>query len=169
MKMIRVTAITILVLLLAAGTGFAKTKGFYLGGSIGQGTLDLYTGENFTTETAGYKVFGGYRFGLIGIEGGYNDFGKMENGGLVDAKTTGWDAFGVLNVALGPIDLFGKLGAIAWDIQVNDFKKSDTDLAYGLGVAVRFGSFSIRGEYENFDIADTEDVGMVSVGLTYMF
>jgi len=169
MTIIRITAITILVLLLAAGTGFAKTKGFYLGGSVGQGTLDLYTGENFTSENAGYKVFGGYRFGLIGIEGGYADFGDMGNGGLVDAKTTGWDAFGVLNIALGPLDFFGKVGAIAWDTQINNVNKTDTDLAYGLGVAIRFGSFSIRGEYENFNIADTDDVGMVSVGLTYMF
>ncbi len=93
----------------------------------------------------------------------------MANGVPTDAKTTGWDAFGVLTLALGPIDFFGKVGAIAWDIEVDTFKETDTDLAYGLGLALRLGSFSVRGEYERFDIADTDEVGMYSIGLAYMF
>jgi len=169
MKVLKIAVITAVVLFMAAGTGFAKTTGFYLGGSVGQGKVDVTNGPELTTDNVGYKVFGGYRFGLIGIEGGYVDFGNMANGVPTDAKTTGWDAFGVLTLALGPIDFFGKVGAIAWDIEVDTFKETDTDLAYGLGLALRLGSFSVRGEYERFDIADTDEVGMYSIGLAYMF
>ena len=170
MKIIRITAITMLVLLLAAGTGFAKTQGFYLGGSLGQGKVDFTDGPEFDTDNAGYKFFGGYRFGLLGVEGGYVDFGNMTAARTsVDANATAWDVFGVLNIALGPVDLFGKVGAVAWDLEVDAYKETDTDLAYGLGVAVRLGPISIRGEYERFEIADTDLVGMYSLGLAYMF
>lgn len=169
MKVLKVAVITAVVLLMAAGTGFAKTKGFYLGGSVGQGKVDITNGPSLTTDNVGYKIFGGYRFGLIGVEGSYVDFGNMTNGIPVDANTTAWDVFGVLNIALGPVDLFGKVGAVAWDLQVDTYKETDTDLAYGLGLAVRLGPLSIRGEYERFEIADTDEVGMYSIGLAYMF
>jgi len=170
MKGFRVAVITAVVLLMAAGTGFAKTKGFYLGGSLGQGKVDFSEGPEFSTDNAGYKFFGGYRFGLIGVEASYVDFGNMTTGGSsVEANATAWDAFGVLTLGLGPIDLFGKVGAVAWDSEIGNINDSDTDLAYGLGLAVRLGSFSVRGEYERFEIADTDVVGMYSLGLAYMF
>ena len=107
MNLFRIVVVALMVLVLTAGTGFAKTTGFYLGGSVGSGTLELPDGEKFTSENVGYKLFAGYRLGLLAVEGGYVDFGSMKNGVPVDAATTGWDLFGVLNLGLGPVDLFG--------------------------------------------------------------
>ncbi len=63
MKVLKIAVITAVVLFMAAGTGFAKTTGFYLGGSGGQGKVDVTNGPELTTDNVGYKVFGGYRFG----------------------------------------------------------------------------------------------------------
>jgi hypothetical protein len=45
-----------------------------------------------------------------------------------------------------------------------DLKSSDngTDFAYGVGAQFRIWSLSLRGEYERFEVADTDKVDMLS-------
>jgi len=152
----------------------------------------------FDEDDFAWKIFGGYNFGLLplvdlGIEGGYVDLGGPSvdvsdtNLGLtasagVDA--TALDVFGVVGVGLGPIDVFGKLGLVFWDAEStlsvtdtndpnNDFSESfsddGNDLAYGIGARFALGQLEIRGEYELFDIEDTDSVSMLSVGLVFHF
>jgi len=177
------------VLLAAAPFGSAMAdSGFYLGGSIGSATVQadvtlpiLPVSDEFDENDTGFKIFGGYNFGLLpvfdlGIEAAYTDLGNPSGNVLgepVSIDTTAFTAFGVASVGLGPIDLFGKAGFVSWDSTASvsgiDFDDDGTDAAYGLGLRFGLGPVSVRGEYEIFDISDINDVYMVSVGVSWMF
>lgn len=150
--------------------------GFYIGGSVGNATVEkkaASTDIDIKSDNLGYKVYGGFKFSMFAVEGGYVNFGDQKQDDN-ELELAGWDIFGMLNLGLGPVDLFAKLGAFAWnsDVIVEGVKASDdsgTDPVYGLGVGVSLGSFSVRAEYEYFDLSNFEDVNMFSVGGTYTF
>ncbi len=160
-------------------------SGFYVGGSVGSATVeidnigDLPGLGQFNEDDTSYKFFAGFDWQLsaisLGIEGAYNNFGKPNaniQGERLRIESTGLSVFGVAAVALGPIDLFGKAGVIAWDADaiVNSAVSSDdgSDPAYGIGLRFNAGRVQIRGEYEVFDF-DEADLGMLSVGISYRF
>jgi hypothetical protein len=101
------------------------------------------------------------------------DFGEPDDdvlGERFEADADGVSAFGVGFLAVGPVDLFGKLGLIAWDTNFRGGLENDgTDFAYGVGAQFRVWSISVRAEYEVFDLSDVDDLSMISVGLTYTF
>jgi opacity protein-like surface antigen len=165
-------------------TAAAETdNGFYIGLGVGQASIGDIDGAegggsiSFDGDDTGYKVFAGFNFAIfelvtLGVEGGYVDFGKADDGGLeVDAN--GFDLFGVAGVQLGPVNVFGKLGAIMWDADASGegFQASDdgTDPAYGIGAGLQFGSFGVRAEYELFDIDGVDDVSLLSLSGTFTF
>lgn len=170
--------------LMLSGTAAAESdNGFYIGLGAGQASIgDIDGGEgggttSFDGDDTGYKLFAGWNFAIaelitLGVEGGYIDFGKADDGGNeVDAN--GFDLFGVAGVQLGPVNVFGKVGAIMWDADVSGdgFQGSDdgTDPAYGLGAGLQFGSFGVRAEYELFDIDTADDVSLLSLSGTWTF
>jgi hypothetical protein len=71
--------------------------------------------------------------------------------------------------------VFARVGLIDWDAKLTaphlDFQSKDsgTDLAYGVGAQFRLLGLSLRAEYERFEIADTDKVDLLSLGLTYTF
>lgn len=173
--------------LLIAGPAMADS-GFYLGGSLGQTTLeteimDPIGGGSFTfdEDDSSWKAYGGFTFDLpvikLGVEGGYRDLGGPSAtyaAGAYGVDVTAWDAFGVAGFDLGPLSLFGKLGFISWDADFTedgfDAGSDDgTDTAYGVGAAINLGSFQLRAEYEMFDVSDVEDLYMLSAGFVYTF
>jgi opacity protein-like surface antigen len=113
----------------------------------------------------------------LGVEAGYVDFGKPDDDGAgVDAS--GFDVFGLAGVQLGPVQVFGKLGVISWDADgsfgADSVSDDGTDLAYGIGAGLQFGSQGIRAEYEMFDIDGSEDlsvndVSMLSASVLWVF
>ena len=170
-------------------------SGFYVGGSVGTAAIEIDVPEvpDFDEDDFAWKVFGGYKFGLLpivdlGIEGGYVDFGAPSqdvsdtNVGLaasVGADATAFDVFGVVGVGLGPIDVFGKVGLVYWDAgltasltdlddpsnNVSESVSDDgSDFAYGIGASLSLGSLEVRGEYELFDI-DPADIDGVDVSM----
>jgi hypothetical protein len=170
------------VLLLASSTAWAGSdSGFYLGGSLGSSSLDVSSGGVDLDNATSYKVFGGYNFGLVplvdvAIEGSYVNFGSAE-GSLgandAEAKVSGLDAFGLVGLSMGPVSLFGKVGAIYWDSEFSatGFQTEDdsgTDPAYGIGLQFQLLSIAIRAEYEIFAL-DEVDIGFASVGASYTF
>jgi outer membrane immunogenic protein len=171
-----------LVLLLVAGTAWAGGEsGLYLGGSAGSAAFDVSDGSvQYKDSANAYKIFGGYNFGIIplinlAIEGSYVDFGKAKGdvaGSSADTSMTGWDLFGLVGVNMGPVSLFGKVGAISWNAkssyQSKSGKDSGTDPAYGLGLQLQISSFAIRAEYELFTIKNV-DIGFASAGVSYTF
>ena len=181
MKKLTISGIA-LVLLLVSGTAWAGGEsGLYLGGSLGSASLDVSDGGvAYDDNDTAYKIFGGYNFGIIplinlAIEGSYVDFGTARgnvSGNSVDTSVTGWDLFGLVGVNMGPVSLFGKVGAIRWDGESSYLAQSGndsgTDPAYGVGLQLQLGSFAIRTEYELFTV-NKVDIGFASAGVSYTF
>jgi len=170
-----------LLILSVSGTASAGQKsGLYFGGAVGSASLELSRGSvDFSDDDFGYKIFGGYNFGIIplidvGVEGSYVDFGEASDAQIFDYKVgvTAWDFFGVGAVNLGPIGLFGKVGQVWWKsdsgILQNVMDKSGSDIAYGIGLRFQLGAIAIRAEYEIFDI-DMIDIGYASIGASVTF
>ena len=173
-------------------------SGFYIGGSIGQASLDVDTIEtnNFAFDDSdnAYKIMLGFNVGVLplidlGIEAAYRDLGSFEGNIGLDNFAPGGnseidflrvssidaiDVFGILTLNMGPIGVFGKVGFIDWEVDTNladlNVSRSGSDAAYGLGAQLRFGSFAVRAEYELFEIdSAADDIEMLSVGLSYTF
>jgi len=178
-----------LVLAIAAtlvpAISFAGTdSGPYVGAGIGQASVGDIEGDgsqiDFDGEDTAFKIFAGYNLGLIplldfAIEGGYVDFGKADDqvsGTTVETDANGWDLFGLVGGNIGPIGVFGKIGAVMWDGDVTAIGQSisddGTDPAYGIGARLKFGSLEVRAEYELFDL-DVADVDMISASGVWTF
>ena len=177
MKKLTISSLA-LILLLVAGTAWAGGEsGLYLGGSLGSASLDVSDGGvTYDDNDTAYKIFGGYNFGIIplinlAIEGSYVDFGTAVgnvSGNRAETSVTGWDLFGLVGFNLGPVSLFGKVGAILWDGKSSSGNDSGTDPAYGIGLQFQISSFAIRAEYELFPL-NKVDIGLVSAGVSYTF
>ena len=161
--------------------------GFYIGGSAGGATLEADVNDisipslpsSIDEDDTAIKVFAGYNFDLplidLGVEAGYVDFGEPEIPtalGTILIETTGINVWGIAALDAGPVQVFGKLGMVSWDVDADllDASASDdgTDLGYGLGLRFGLGPVRIRGEYELYDIDDA-DIAMLSVGVSYQF
>jgi len=172
-------------LALVAHAATAADNGIYLGASVGQANvqIDDEFGSNFNADDTGYKLILGFRpLDWFGVEASYVDFGSpddristVEGDTKVNASLDGISAFAVGFLAVGPVDVFAKAGVINWDgsVKAPDLGVSGgndgTDFAYGIGAQFRVWSLSLRAEYEKFDIEDTDDVNMLSLGVTWTF
>ncbi|MFZ5876600.1 MAG: outer membrane beta-barrel protein [Nitrospirota bacterium] len=164
-----------LALLLVSSTAWAGgDSGLYLGGSVGSSNIEVSgSGGSYDDNATAYKIFGGYNFGLVplidvAIEGSYVDFGTADGAGG-ETSVTGLDAFGLVGVNMGPISMFGKVGAVRWDTEVSGAAdESGTDPAYGIGLQFQLLSIAIRAEYELFTPEDV-DIGLASIGASYTF
>lgn len=166
-----------------AASGFCATaqaqSGLYFGGSVGNAQVGYDSPsegdiQDFELDESdiGYKLYGGFKFTIAAVEAGYVNFGTIEND-AANVEITGFDAFGILSLGLGPVDLFGKLGGFVWesDIQAleSTYSEDGFDPAMGFGVSFNLGGLGVRGEYEYFDISEFDKVTMLSVGATYWF
>ena len=188
----KLALVALLLPTLTARVAYAAEPGFYLGGSVGQARLDTdakdfgYKGDeaNFTIkdDDMASKAYIGYNWSVlswlnVGLEGGYKDFGNFRQdtrNGTVRSDPTGWDAFLVGSIPVGPVDLFAKVGGIALnrDINTPKFGQDDDDdnqLAYGVGVAYNVGHLGFRVEAEGYDDNEVDDFYMISAGVTYHF
>ena len=161
---------------LASAPAMAVTPGFYLGGSVGGATTESSDGTvTFDDDDTAWKLFAGYHFlQFFAVEGGYRDLGSPSAnlaGNDVKLDTTAFDLAGLAGIPIGPVYLFGKVGAIWWDsdFTVNGTKTSDDGVGYeaGLGLSVDFWKVQLRGEVEYLD-ADKGAV-MYSVGAAWRF
>lgn len=179
----------VLAAVFAARSSPAPNSGWYAGASAGTAVLELERGGGggtafaFDQEDTASKVRGGYLWDLplahVGVELGYVDLGDPPAAFddlriVIDAS--GLTLWGVAGVDAGPVRLFGKLGGILWAIDgqasgsaEESFDESGFDLATGLGASLRVRSLELRAEVESFDIEDTRNVDLLSVGLTWRF
>ena len=166
----------LLVGMLCGPSAFAD-GGFYVGGSLGKAAFDI---EEFGSDATAWKGFGGFLFDLpvidLAVELSYVDFGSQSDsfmGESADLDVTGISAFGVAGIDFGPMTAFAKYGVVDWDAKINlsgiSGSDSGNDPAYGVGVSFHLSSVEIRGEYEKFDVQDTDDVNMISVGVVWRF
>jgi outer membrane immunogenic protein len=171
---IALICLTALSLGLPAAVHAGADSGFYLGIGAGDATVKD-TDANFDASDSAYKLFGGYNIGFIplvdfAVEASYVDFGSPStSNGSIDV--TGVDAFGLAGLSFGPFGLFAKAGMINWDADATfgtvSSSDSGSDPAYGVGARFAIGPFSVRAEYEYFDIQSGID--MVSISGIYTF
>jgi hypothetical protein len=178
MKKMTVLVVWLALLSLAGVANAGKETGPYIGGSLGWSAIDVSSDSaDFNDDDLGYKIFGGYNFGVIplldlAVEGSYVNLGEASSAQLADGdvEVTGWDLFGLAALNLGPVGVFGKVGQIWWssDSDIAQIDDSGNDMAYGVGLRFQIGSIGIRGEYEYFDMEDT-NVGMLTAGVSWTF
>jgi hypothetical protein len=163
-------------LLLSATPALAADNGIYLGGSVGQSSLDIDE-LSYDADSTGYKIIAGWRFlDWLAVEGNYIDFGSGDDsidGDKVESEADGLSLSAVGFLPLGPVDLFARVGAVDWsaDLSSDGFRAGDdgTDLTYGVGAQFRVWSLSIRAEYEQFDVDAADTVDLISLGVTWTF
>ncbi|MDX1516114.1 MAG: porin family protein [Woeseiaceae bacterium] len=162
-------------------------SGPYIGASAGGASFEADLNDptipglpsSLDEDDTAVKIFVGYKVDLpvidFAIEGGYVNFGEPDIdvlGSQLTFETTGFNAWGIAAIDAGLLDIYGKLGLIAWDVEAafqgSSISDDGSDLGYGLGLRFDLGALEIRGEYEIYDLDDT-DVAMLSVGLAWHF
>jgi hypothetical protein len=187
---------TLAGLCFVAGLAQAADNGFYIGAGATQSDYGFANpGDTlpFDDTTSGYKLIVGWRpLDSFGVEASYIDHGDATvPSGIVciqfitvpcpastslNAETLSAFAVGYLDFPL--VDLFAKAGFNSWKfdgqsiqgfVPLFQINESGTDLAFGAGVQVRFGSFGARLEYERFNFVQDESLDTISLSLTYTF
>jgi len=154
----------------------AADNGIYLGGSIGQSSVQD-DGIDYDASSTGFKLIAGWRFlDWLALEGNYVDFGSGDDnveGDRIETDVSGVSLSAVGFLPVGPVDLFARAGIIDWsgDVKSQAFGNGSddgTDLTYGIGAQFRVWSLSLRAEYERFDL-DRTDADLFSIGVTWTF
>jgi len=181
--------LSVALTLMASFVAFVPAEsqaGGYIGGSVGQSYIEFNAGtpsvpEEFDENDFGWKAIVGYEFELaaisLGLEANYVEFGAPSGdvmGSQVEVDADGFAGFGTVGFNIGPVGVFAKAGLISWDASISidgfdDGSDDGSDPAYGIGAKLGLGPVDIRAEYELYDIEDSEDVAMVSVGLVWRF
>lgn len=143
--------------------------GWFVGAGVGYFSVDT---DGFDGSDTSFKVLGGYDFGrYFAGEIEYIDGGSPDDQG-VSVDVTGFNAsvLGTLPVS-GSVEVFAKLGMIFWDADVRGFDDdSGEDFSYGVGISYGFANnLGVRGEYQRFEIEDTDTVDLAALSLTWRF
>jgi outer membrane immunogenic protein len=177
-----------LAVLSLSSAAFAES-GAFIGASVGTATVSAVVPDpidpgfadiNFDEDDFAWKIYGGYAWDLpvidLGVELGYFDLGSPSTDIIdepLEISVSGYSAFALAGVNLGPIGLFIKGGIASWDADLLIAglrgSESGSDPAYGVGLRFTFASVEIRGEYEILEIADADDVYMATLGLAWRF
>lgn len=178
MKRMIVAATLALVFMTTAAYAEDFSVGLTIGSSkveVDDATSDL----TFDGSDVGFKVYGKYMFNdTWGVEGGYASLGEPDDTLLDSSVDIEIDGIAAYAVGVYPtsetIDIFGKAGFVSWDAEFSGVggsaKDDGFDLAFGFGGAYQATStVAIRGEWEYFDIDDTESVWMLSIGFELGF
>ncbi|GAB5556768.1 MAG: hypothetical protein SchgKO_09810 [Schleiferiaceae bacterium] len=171
--------------LLLIATLFICTVGYsqlYIGAGFGNSfynqDIGELTGDDFklNENALGWKVYGGYRMGFIGIEGGYRDLGSVsdENGGnLWETKLTSWDFAATGKLDIGPLYAQAKAGAAFYKSTVTVANLSDsentTSFLWGVGAGVTLGKLGLGLSYESIDMSSSSSFSQLMLEATFSF
>ena len=144
-------------------------SGPYAGAGLGYFTVD--TGPFDGSDTA-WKVFGGYRFNeYFAGELEYLDGGEPDDGGF-EISVDGFNASVVGSWPVkDPFAGFAKVGMLFWDAEARGFgDDSGEDFSWGVGADFDVTDHvTIRGEYQMFEIEDTDSVGLAALSVIWRF
>jgi hypothetical protein len=179
----RLIVLTVAVTILCALTSPAAAKGLYVGAGIGntffsaeyQDALDEI--QKIDENSTAWKIFGGYTTpSILGLEGGYRDFGTVKSHNeerSIESQTKGWDVAGMVRLQIAIVDVFGKVGAFFWksEAKVGELFGDDTgtDLIWGLGAGVHLGPIGVRLEWESVEMSSADNLSVVMLGATFGF
>ena len=187
------TAVVALIFsgLVSQRSGAVDLIGFYAGAAFGQAQVEAGTPTfgSFKKDHSAYQFTAGVRpIAPFGVELDYLDFGHpsgMVGGWPTDLSMKGPAAFAVMYLPLPLLDLYAKAGIARLESQLrtittitcppanpgcNVFRSDTTDshFAAGVGVQVKLGSWTVRGEYAGFSVSGGTP-GLTSIGLLYTF
>lgn len=172
------------IVMFSGGRAQAAATGLYLGGSLGQATLEddlSATLDSFKENDTSYKLFGGFRFGLLPVldiaaEGSYRDFGSPSEkigGQKFEIEVTGYDLSALVIFPIGPIDIYLKGGGLRYSLDASFAGLKDSEdgnaAIYGTGIGARFWKLGFRAEYEMVDIDELDKAYMYWASIYYMF
>lgn len=159
----------------------ARAAGPYIGGGVTAAMLQdedgTPGGTDFDESDTGYKFFGGYRFDWLPLvslsaELGHRDLGAPA-GSLAEYEIDGFDYAALAGLGLGPVEVFGRLGGMRYDLVKSSggvLSTFDGNAAvYGVGLRFVLLGLGVRAEYESLDIDEMDRVDMVSLSVLYEF
>jgi outer membrane protein with beta-barrel domain len=167
----------------------ADLIGFYAGAAFGQAQVEAGVPSfgSFKKDHSAYQVMAGLRpIAPFGVELDYLDFGHPNGtvgGWPTDLSMKGTAAFALMYLPLPVLDLYAKAGiarlqsqlrtvtnytCVAAGCNVFVVERTDSRFAAGVGVQVKLGSWTVRGEYAGFSVAGGTP-GMTSIGLMRTF
>ena len=178
MRTAKYMALLLVGSLFASAPALAVDNGFYLGGSVGGASTKISDQDiSFDETDFAWKIYGGYQLlSFLALEADYRSFGSPSKNfsgfGNVEVEPTGVVASVLAGLPLGPLYVFGKVGALFWNVDLNSSccgSDSDdgTDFGAGIGASFDIAKIRLRGEIEYFDVED--GVVMYTVGGAWLF
>ena len=136
----------------------------YLGGSVGQVSLDTFEDIGFD-DTLAYRVVGGVQFSpYFGFEVAYVDFDDTDGDDSISKLSV--DGTNAVARGIYPLNdkfsVFGKLGFFVWEGEIKaqggvPARSDGTDLNYGIGLQYYLGGqFDLTLEYNVFELDDAD-------------
>jgi OmpA-OmpF porin, OOP family len=161
-----------------AGPAFAQDARFYVGGALGQSSVDVdCTGTtSCDNEDSSWKILVGYQFNRnFALEFGYADLGAASAttppfvfppfgtipGANLQIEATTWELVGVGSVPIAErFSIYGKLGLYRADTETSvsftdgtsgSQSDSNTGLTFGLGLRYDFTrNLGVRAEWQRY-------------------
>ena len=171
------------------GAAHADDPGFYVGGSVGQASLNESVNSTISIddEDTSFRLSAGYSFSdYFAVEGGYIDFGEVSDSftvagvtGRVEAEADGFDLALVGSLPVSEkFSLTGRAGYLFWDADVKatatgvptiSDSEDGNDLFFGIGAEYRFtDQWSLTGGWDRYELDDV-DFDNLHVGVRYRF
>ena len=164
--------------------------GLYLGGGVGDfssavdeiNNLDDVddVGIDFSDSDNAMKVFAGWRFNrFLAVQGDFVDFGDAS--GFVSTSAQGTsDVQGIApsivgTLPLGPVELFGRVGLMFYEVDLNltggrIIDESGEDLLWAAGIGIDIAErFNVRLEYEEIDIQELDEADALWLNVAWKF
>jgi OmpA-OmpF porin, OOP family len=166
---------TILSLGILAAIGstqaFAADTNFYVRGNIGQSSYDIGGGYGNQTDIMVGAALG-YTFSPnIGVEAGFNDYGKVNYGGVDGSAKTAQASLILTAPITNEFSVYGRAGVARTERKVSGFggsvKDDKTEGLFGVGVGYNFAK-NLTGTLEYQKLNDS-DVSAIAAGVKYSF
>ena len=174
----------------SGGSAGDNTEGFYLGGGVGDFSaavdeidelddvddvgIDFSDGDNAT------KIFAGWNFNrFFAVQGDFVNFG--ESSGFVSSSAQGTsDVQGIApsvvgTLPIGPVELFGRVGVMFYEVDLNLtggrlVDESGEDLVWSAGIGIDvLDRLNLRLEYEEIDIQELDEADALWLTAAWKF
>lgn len=180
-------AAAVLPLVIAASARAENPEGLYIGGGLGDYSADVDGLDDFDDADLDFdsdedatKLFGGWRFNrFVAVQLDYTDFGESRaEFGVFDvtAEADGLTPSVVGTLPIGPVELYGKVGVMFYDVRVSAFggdtfiddSGEDTVIGTGIGFTL-FERLNLRAEYERVEIDELDDADAAWITAAWRF
>ena len=157
--------------------------GLYLGAGVGnyQTSIDqselntLGATDDYSVANTGGKLIAGINFGIIptldfALEANYNVIPESKDSGVkISGSST--NIFALVGFNISAVGLYAKAGNANWQLKTIGSSSEDlsgNDIVYGVGARFQLFGLTVRAEYEQYDIKNS-NLTNTSASLLYTF